>query len=209
MSSIDYGFGTMANRHPETGIRYSVVACNDLDQDLVQELWFGSGATDLTYLAAYEEAKKEAEQEYETLLEEAEIAASEIDPNMSALEREEFIEKWFDRMDWEFDKERFVERKLEQFSDMYESDEPEIEGEWEGVKYLISWLGGAPLVWISEGPVGYARRLCSPCVPGAADISSPDDYRLEGEPESEGFEYECYCPPRDWWPSDQSDLFKG
>lgn len=38
--------------------------------------------------------------------------------------------------------------------------------------YLIGWLGGAPLLWVTNSPYATYCRACSPCVPGAADLDS-------------------------------------
>lgn len=56
----------------------------------------------------------------------------------------------------------------------YYDDEPIHEGEYKGVKYRTSWLGGALNVWIFESPQIEKFRLCSPCVPGACDLDSPN-----------------------------------
>lgn len=66
-------------------------------------------------------------------------------------------------------------------------DEPTIEGEYEGVKYMISWLGGAPLLWVFRSPFTGSYAQCSPCVPGAGDLETPDEYGVV-----------CYDVPPDW-----------
>ena len=66
-------------------------------------------------------------------------------------------------------------------------DEPTIEGEYEGVRYMISWLGGAPLLWVFRSPFTGSYAQCSPCVPGAGDLEKPDEYGVV-----------CYDVPRDW-----------
>lgn len=163
----------MYNQAPN-GIRYGVFALNHLDQDIAQELWFGPGAVDVSYMEAYNEAKKEAASKWDDHLEQAHIAAAEVDPNMSDTEHQKFISNWFDEQGIEEDEEQFVEDELEEFSDMCIIDEPFIEGEYEGVKYQISWLGGAPLLSCLESPHLFRGLLCSPCVPGAVDGDSPD-----------------------------------
>lgn len=53
--------------------------------------------------------------------------------------------------------------------------EPVLEGEYEGVTYRASWLGGALHFWIFESPVTTnAARKASPCVPGAAILDTLD-----------------------------------
>lgn len=66
-------------------------------------------------------------------------------------------------------------------------DEPTIEGEYEGVKYMISWLGGAPLLWVFRSPYTGSYAQCSPCVPGAGDLETPDEYGVV-----------CYDVPKTW-----------
>jgi hypothetical protein len=149
--------------NPVTGIRYGVIACASLDPDLVQELFYGHQAVDLSYKAAYDEAKKQAEREADQVEEEVSMdhpGCDDLGP---------WIEAVWERKGYQ-DRDDFISCELEKFSDMCEIDEPTIEGEYEGVKYQIGWLGGAPLLWVIEGPIGWAARLCSPCVPNAADL---------------------------------------
>lgn len=68
-----------------------------------------------------------------------------------------------------------------------ECDEPIHEGEYQGVRYRTSWLGGALHVWVFESPVVGNYAECSPCVPGAGNLDCPD---LEG--------VVCYDVPEDW-----------
>jgi hypothetical protein len=193
------------NVNPETGIRYGVIAFDSLAEWCYEELWYGAGATNVSEEEAAEEGRMEARQKWESHLEEAEIAATEVDPHMSEDDRAQYINDWFYRMGIESDMELFIEREMDHFFDCCQIDEPVIEGECDGVKYHISWLGGAPLLWVNEGPVGVANRLCSPCVPNAADLDG--GFVLESEATAEASDevleayehgYPCYCVPRDW-----------
>jgi len=187
----------MTNCHPETGVRYGVIACNSLDPDLVTELFYGQQATNVSYDEAYADAKREAEKEFEDLVDQAEIAANETDPNMGEGDFQTFVDKWLFDNCGEDTEEGFVELRLDQFADQCEIDEPTIQGTLEGVEYQITWLGGAPLLWVLKGPQGWANQLCSPCVPNAANLD--DGYTLTTEPrhQDEG-DFLCYCTPRDW-----------
>lgn len=78
-----------------------------------------------------------------------------------------------------------VDYALEIFE--YECDEPIHEGEYEGVHYRTSWLGGALHVWIFESPETGHYAECSPCVPGAGNLDCPD---LNG--------VACYDVPKGW-----------
>lgn len=178
----------MTNRNPQTGIRYGVISGNSLDPDVLNELFYGSDAVNLSEKEAYEQAKAEFGAEFDDLMEQAEIAASEADHRMSDRDKEEFIAKWFEDNDHIDDREAFIDRAIEHASERWQIEEPTIEGEYEGVSYLISWLGGAPIVYATHGPMTYVRSLCSPCVPGAADLDS-------------GFDpngYLTYTVPQDW-----------
>jgi hypothetical protein len=75
---------------------------------------------------------------------------------------------------------------------LWEGDEDSYELETEdGLKLGLSYLGGAPLVWVFESPHTTRARLCSPCVPNAGDLDNRDP---NGE--------ECYTLPDDWFNQD-------
>ena len=82
------------------------------------------------------------------------------------------------------------EATIQEFWDDYQCDEPDISGEYEGVKYRTSWLGGALNFFILFSPhVTDRARMASPCVPNAAILDTldgsvtgynvPDDWRGE------------------------------
>lgn len=77
-----------------------------------------------------------------------------------------------------------------------EIDEPHIVGERDGVTYQITWLGGVALLWVLDGPTGLADRLCSPCVPNAADLDSGFVFEEERDGIDDG--WPCYVVPRNW-----------
>lgn len=190
------------NINPETGIRYGVVAVNNLDPALVQELWYGPDARDLSYEKAIVDLEVKFGAEWDSAMEDAEIAASEVDAHMGDEERTKFIEqhmadagfRWgFQDHATDLTREEWVEAQIESEAEFLEIDEPVIKGELEGVKYLLTWLGGAPLLTVLEGPVGYAARLCSPCVPNAADLDSG-----YSDVEDSEFVHECYIVPLSW-----------
>lgn len=146
------------NTNPETGIRYTVYSMNSIDPDLQHELWYVHGKN-LDEEAAFKEA-------YATAKAAAEATAEENGEENG----EEFDELDFDNA---YEPPDFM------------IDEPHIEGEYEGVKYGISWLGGAPNLWVWESPHKGAFALCSPCCPNACDGNS-------------GGGYEGYAIPDDW-----------
>jgi hypothetical protein len=64
-------------------------------------------------------------------------------------------------------------------------EDPEFHGQ--PFHLMISYLGGAPLLWVLEGPVITKAKLCSPCVPGAIDLDSQDEDGVEGYGLPEGW----------------------
>lgn len=76
------------------------------------------------------------------------------------------------------------------FEEEYEEDEDvySLELAKDGLKLQLSYLGGAPLVWVLESAHTTRARLCSPCVPNGGDLDSLD----EG-----GFV--CYTLPPEWF----------
>lgn len=69
----------------------------------------------------------------------------------------------------------------------YESDEDSYEGEYEGIRYGLSTLGGAYLLWVYESPLTSTFRLSSPCIPNSCNGDQPDPSGFEG-----------YDIPQDW-----------
>ena len=79
-------------------------------------------------------------------------------------ESREAAENVFDELEW--DHVEFEEEEYE-----YEDDH--------GNQFLLSYLGGAPLIWFIKSDRCELCRQCSPCVPGAGDLNNPSD---EGTP---------------------------
>lgn len=126
----------MTNTNPTTGIRYTIFSTNNLQPDLVHELFYD--AENLSYKAALEQY---------------------LADNPDATEE-----------DYE-----------------HRGDEDSFEGVCEGIKYGLSTLGGAYLLWVYESPLTSTFRLCSPCVPNACNGDQPDPAGYEG-----------YDIPQDW-----------
>ena len=153
----------MTNTNPETGIRYGTIYLNSLDGDTAQWLW--DNGENVSEREAYEDLKSSIELDLRW----------EVDNGR--LNEVEFA----DELDY----------RLEHACENLQIEEPVIEGTCDGVSYAISWLGGAPLLWVFDSPVISKVRLCSPCVPNAGDLDSLDD---DG--------YECYGIPADWYAKD-------
>lgn len=179
------------NIHPETSIRYGVISGNSLDPDVFQELFYGSQARDLTYEAVLRDLKVEAEVEADAYEEEVKVAIAEEDYGL--LSNDRYVDRRIEQM-WEtrgYDSaEDYVEQSVENRAANIHIEEPEIEGEYEGVKYRISWLGGSALLWCLESPHTGLFDLCSPCVPNACSLESPDPDGYEGYTVPDNWRYD-------------------
>lgn len=135
------------NVNPSTGVPYGYISANALDQDVVQELLYGVGADDLTALEREEQAVKDAANE--------------------AYER---------GLDYGTDDyEDYIERAVSEAMEDFQCEEPLIHGNYDGVEYHTSWLGGALNFFIFFSPVTTDKaRAASPCVPGAAILDTLD-----------------------------------
>lgn len=177
------------NINPATQIAYGYISAQALDDDLVQELQFGSQAKDVYYQEAKIEERKRLARDEEVQQAAAESAGrafgmlDDDDRYRGALQ---YINETWEGSAWE-----------QAFNDNYQPDEPVHEGEivipqqgnhaegW--VKYRTSWLGGALHVWIFDSPhVTQQARRASPCVPNAGILDTLDGDVL------------AYDVPADW-----------
>lgn len=163
------------------GVRYGTIYLNSLDPDVADELFFGSQATNLSEQRAYEELKHEIERDAEGIEEEIYNEVEDREPRFinDPVYLEVQYEAAFQCLGYA-DRDDYIDTRLElEFQDM-QIEEPTISGTLDGVKYEISWLGGAPLLFVLESPVISKAKLCSPCVPGAIDLDSPANTGYEG-----------------------------
>lgn len=148
----------MVNVNPTTGVRYGYISANSLDSEILEELIYGSQAVDVHW----------------------EDAVRELTDNFTYGN----LDDGEDQCD-DFDDE--LDRRKEELANNWYDDEPIHEGEYEGVRYRTSWLGGALNVWIFDSPITGHYAECSPCVPGAGNLNCPD---LDG--------VVCYDVPKEW-----------
>ena len=95
------------------------------------------------------------------------------------------------QLEKEFDEEEFNETYSMVVA---EEEEFELEMEPEGLKLLLGYLGGAPLVWVLESPHTAKVRECSPCVPNAGDLDSKGEGSVL-----------CYTLPPEWFREEETD----
>lgn len=170
------------NVNPETGIRYSVFSLHSLTPEMADALWMTG--TNVSEETAIKDINADAVDEAGEVEEGVAQALRETDyhlihdPNYDAILEGE-IEAAYERLGYR-DREHFIESKVQTALDHLQIEEPVIEGKVEGVKYAISWLGGAPNLWVFESPVVGTFRLCSPCCPNACDGNNSDPFGYEG-----------------------------
>ena len=165
-----FNFMPTANIHPVTGIRYGAINGNSLDPDVLYELH--DKASEIVF-NAYR-------------LDEMKRFANERDHDYADdIQADDLFNSLTDAFGEEFDDFIYA------VDENYEYDEPQAEFEHEGIKVVFSYLGGAPLVIVTESPCIAIAELCSPCVPNAGNLDSKDP---DGE--------ECYDVPVDWYAKD-------
>ncbi len=169
------------NTNVHSGIPYGVIAGNNVPY-LMDDIM--SNGTDLTFKALREE-----------LLESIGAHILERGPGDSLADA---IDHWdVDRLVQNIDEDDSAEDILSSLEeaglwDMDSSEEHEYSYESEGCKLLLSYLGGAPVIYVIESPYVAPCRKCSLCIPNAGDLDSPDS---DGD-----FAY-CLSPddmPEDW-----------
>lgn len=163
------GIMRIVNMDPDTGIRYGTIYLNNLDGDTAAYL-FDEGRN-VSEDEAIEEIRRWINAEIDQEIEDGRyISDIESDP------------------EWEF------ERRLDRALQNLQIEEPTIKGTCDGVEYMITWLGGAPLLWVFKSPFTGKFDLCSPCVPNACNLDSPNPDGYEG-----------YTVPADWLPKEESE----
>jgi hypothetical protein len=156
----------MPNMNPKTGIHFGYIRTDSIHSDVLQTLLYSVGK-DVSYASALEDFLADERRKHESEMEEKRIAKAELDGG--TLSEDD---------DLDFDEDTATEK----FSNAYQCDEPTIEGEYEGVKYRTSWLGGAMNLWIFESPFITKCRPCSLCVPGAGNLDQTGEYEAYGVP---------------------------
>lgn len=180
----------MTNTNPDTGIRYGIISANALDPELVCTLQ--DRGVDLHWEEALADLKKEVEREADAIEEEVLIGIAEVDYALVGNEdhEERKITAAYVRLRYS-DREEYIGCQMQDRVDamawQWQDEEPTHEGTYEDVHYRTTWLGGALLVFITQSPVISRARVCSPCVPNAGDLDSPDPDGVE-----------CYGVPNDW-----------
>lgn len=174
----------MFNCNLETGVPCGVT--NNIPDWLWEEIdqWLPGDWEEIQADLAWEVFKENRESLTQEMVDEFDLGddvrLDEVGDFLSDENIVEFVEEMFPD-EWQDVLENFDDSELRK------------SGKVEGVKLSLSYLGGAPLLWVIESPRLVWCRPCSPCVPGAGDLDSPEE---------EGFGVQCYGLPKDWYKSD-------
>lgn len=163
----------MANVNTKTGIPYGAIDGNSVPY-LLDEI-FSSGES-LTHAAWKDDLIETIRGALEQIADDNGAFGDRISRIAAACNPDEIAEAMLDAG----------------LADTFECDEEEHKHvettEFGEVHYLQGWLGGAPLIWVTDSPFVACARGCSPCVPGAGDLDNLCDA------ESGNL---CYCCPPD------------
>ena len=156
---------TIPNIDSETGIPYGIIHANNLPELYDEIISMGES---VTFREFRNQVLCELASSISCILSEHGISLS--DPETAA-------EEIFDSADM----------------NCWECDEEEYEYELDGVKILLSYLGGAALIWVIESPYVAPCKQCSPCIPHGGDLDNPD---CEGS--------NAYSLPPEWLEENES-----
>lgn len=164
--SIDYGHGR-TNINPDTGIRYGVISMNSLDPDMLGD--FDALPNPLIAAAHADYAREQLQ----ALAAKNEITADDLDLDDPTMALSEAIAALEDQA--AIDALEAVDlRAYEHFFFGVDSDLDGCEGEIDGVHVRVFELGGALHLFVFSSPHTDHFAFCSPCIPGAGNLDSPD-----------------------------------
>jgi hypothetical protein len=186
-----------ANVNPETGIRYGVTSC-------IPD-WIFYEAMSWDCPAEEEAAQDYARERLTELAESGELDPDDIDgftfdSELTAESLKDDLREYISSLDGQkaIDCLEAIEcDAMQSFFDGCDFSESARYGEIDGVSLMLSSLGGAPLLWIFQSPYMDTVRLCSPCVPNAGDLDTPD-----------GQGFQCYAPSPEWYGEEESGMFE-
>jgi hypothetical protein len=166
----------MYNCNLETGIPYGVISCNSLPAWIWNEIDGMDCPVEREAFADYVRdcAVADADRGYVTVADFDGDQAEEDVYDLIAREDTDVLRELCERDpgdSWESDFGAF--RRF---------------GEIDGCKVSVAELGGALNFWVEFSPYIGKYRPCSPCIPGAGDLDSPDP--------DDGIE--CYDVPPEW-----------
>ena len=159
--TLGYPYGVMAENRTESGMELGERVRRD--------------GRCVTYEAAMEDLRRDIANWFDPS---AEIgSADDADSHYRAFCRAHYLtvqdlpaDLWDATTGW--DLPELQELLVDQANNLWEFDEMEYLLETPEEKYLISFLGGAPLIWVCHSRYITLCQQCSPCVSGAGDLDS-------------------------------------
>jgi len=197
----------IANINPKTGIAYGVINANEVPYLLEEIINNGNDVS-------YQSWKKEVIDNIASILENHVNGEDGVDclsaliadmswkhKTNSAKEdvKSSLDDLQSDGLETEINFTTEAEAIFDSFdlNETYENDEGQYEhSEGKGkneCKYILGYLGGAPLIWVIQSPYLTHARKCSPCVPNAGDLNNLDVNGVE-----------CYDVPPEYKNSDEN-----
>jgi hypothetical protein len=145
---IDYaGPGSTVNRNPETGLRYGIIPTNDVSPDALEDIW--NNGEDEDFIAYRDEAHR--------IL--CEAIGGALDDYLSKGKICQVCDAAIEVID-------------EWLGDGYESTGDCTRYSYESDGYKLSTDSGGDL-WIFDSPFYTRAQFCSPCAPGAGNLTNP------------------------------------
>jgi hypothetical protein len=175
--SIDYGRGTLANRNPETGIRYGVYQLNNLPSWVWDTL-------EGHYTSSCPNCGTECGES--DLVIPADLDSDDLESFAEDLGREDLADLANDDASYCPHCHSIIESP----DDMFPMDADYHELDSEGVKGITD--RDCTILWVTESPHIGSGSHCSPCVPGA--VNEP---RIGAKGDAQ-----AYCLPDSWFDSE-------
>jgi len=162
---IDYGMGK-TNRNTETGVRFGFIALNSLHPDLWDDLWSLDNPTLDVALGNY------CRDYLSNLAKHGKLDASAMD-----IEEADDIGEAIAELSDEEAKDLLDQIDTWSLEAFWEGCDMELsgaEGTIDGVHVRVTELGGAYHMFVFASRFTGRYAECSPCVPGAGDLASPN-----------------------------------
>jgi hypothetical protein len=180
----------MPNYNVETGTPYGVISLNSLQDWFNDEIYEWECPGDDEYYQELEEERKAKAIEMVEEADEEQLASWDYTP-----------EDGYSLDDWKGEIISDIEEDIDEACnllystgkyDSFEDEGPEFGvnaryGEIDGVSMMLAELGGALNIWVLKSPHTGLYSQCSPCIPGAGNLVSPNENGIL-----------CYDVPKEW-----------
>lgn len=177
------GGGQAPNIHPQKGIAYGTIYGNKVPELMEHIIECGTDTT-------YQEKRDEIAQQIRNAVSRANQKIDEVLDNLREKvcadlinDLDEFINDDDGdiittnvSIDLNFEGE---DELIDAYMETWECDEPTYRLEEDGFVYEMSYLGGAPIIFVLDAPIVTFAHRCSPCVPNGGDLSTPSSFERD------------------------------